>query len=148
MLKQWVRLNGHFLAQELRRIAKLLDELAPGSPSAGIVYFQTKDGKVMSDFSVQDSSAPLSATVSFVDAKGAPTTADDVPQWSSSDDAVASVVASEDGMSATVTVGTPGAAVVSVSSTDTDGTVIEAAGTLTVTAGEAVAGSVDFAPTA
>lgn len=53
--------------------------------------------------------------VAFVDVKGNPAIVDGPPKWSSSDETVLSVVASEDGMSATITpVGPLGNAQVSV----------------------------------
>jgi len=48
------------------------------------------------------------------------------------------------GLAAVVTILGPGATVVGVSSTDTDGTVISAAGTITVTSGPPVTGEVMF----
>jgi len=100
----------------------------------------------MADISVPDTNPPLSAVVAFADVHGHPATAQDVPQWSSSDPTVATVDASTDpaGLAAVVTILGPGATVIGVSSTDSDGTVITAAGTVTVTAGPPTSGEVSF----
>jgi uncharacterized protein YjdB len=100
----------------------------------------------MGEITVPDTQAePLHAAVSFVDAHGHPTTADDVPQWTSSDESVATVAAGEDGLSADVTIaGTPGSAVVTVNSTNDDGSTVTATGLVNVSAGDAAVGSVDF----
>jgi hypothetical protein len=140
--QSFLRVNAQFLAKELRKAADQLDILAPGSPKLGYILF---GGINMASIEVVDTSAPLNATVSFLDAEGNPTTADDVPQWSSDNDAVVSVVASADGLSAEVTIGGPGAAVVSVNTTNTDGSTASAQGTVTVLPGDAVVGSVEFA---
>lgn len=145
----WVRLaqlNAPFLAHALRAVADQVEALEPGPPVAAFpILFFNEEVPEVSAITVKDSSGPLSATVTFVDAKGAATTADDVPQWSSDNEAAASVQASADGLSATVTVGTPGAAVITVTSTDTDGTVVTSQGTITVQPGEATIGDVEFA---
>lgn len=99
----------------------------------------------MSQITVPDNSNPLNATVVFVDAEGSPTTADDVPQWSSSDESVATVMASEDGLSASVAIGAPGATVISVTTTNDDSSTATATGTITVEPGDAVLGEVNFA---
>ena len=46
------------------------------------------------------------ASVSFTDAKGKPARVDGIPVWASDNDDAATVVAADDGMSATVTPGT------------------------------------------
>ncbi len=148
----WHRETPEWARHELRKIFEAIhelredfEELLPGEPVKARLTIE--QGEQMADISVRDDNAPLNATVSFVDAKGAAVGPDDVPVWSSSDDTVASVDASADatGLSAVVTIGVPGAAVISVDSTDTDGTVIAASGTVTVTAGEPAAGEVNFA---
>lgn len=55
------------------------------------------------------------------------------------------MAAAADGLSATVTPGLPGAATVSVTSTDLDGTKLVGAAQVTVTFGEAVAAEISFA---
>jgi hypothetical protein len=98
----------------------------------------------MGEITVPDTEPNLSASVTFLDAEGHETTADDVPQWSSTDESVATVTPSEDGMSATFEVGGPGAAVIEVRSTNTDGSEVVSQGTITVQAGDAAIGSVEF----
>lgn len=99
---------------------------------------------------VKADSLPLGATVKFLDAEGHETPADDVPRWSSSDEAVATLTVSEDGLSAEVAVGGPGASQIEVRSTEANtGAEVVAAGTVTVLPGDAVVGDVTFtAPTA
>ena len=100
----------------------------------------------MGEITVPDTTAdPLSAAVSFVDAHGHPTTADDVPAWTSSDETVASVTASEDGLSAEVAIlGAPGSSVITVNSTNDDGSTVTATGLVNVAPGDAAVGSVEF----
>lgn len=101
----------------------------------------------MGEITVKDTDPGPSATVTFLDIHGHETEPDDVPQWSSDNEAVATVAASDDGKSATVSLpGEVGAAVISVQSTDTDGTVVLSQGTITVQPSEAVIGSVEFTP--
>lgn len=103
----------------------------------------------MGEITVPDDAQPLNATVTFLDSEGSPTTADSAPTWSSSDESVATVQASDDGMSATVSIGSPGAAIISASTTNDDGSTATAEGTITVQPGDAVIGSVEFSgPTA
>ena len=102
----------------------------------------------MASIEVPSDSAPLSASVQFLDAEGNVTTADDVPQWSSDNENAATVEASEDGLSATVEVINPGAAIISVLSVNDDGSEVAAQGTVTVLAGDAVIGEVTFTPAA
>lgn len=107
----------------------------------------------MGEITVKDESGPLSATVTFLDAKGAPTSPDLAPTWSSSDENVATVEASDDGLTATVTVGSPGAAVIEARTTETDEESgdtadIVAQGTVTVQPGDAVIASIEFSPSA
>jgi hypothetical protein len=97
------------------------------------------------EITVPDNAEPLNATVTFLDAEGSPTTADTTPAWSSSDEAVALAAASEDGLSATVSIGAPGVALISVTTTNDDGSTATAEGTITVQPGDAVIGSVEFA---
>jgi uncharacterized protein YjdB len=98
------------------------------------------------EITVPDDSQPLNATVTFLDSEGSPTTADTPPVWASSDESVATVTAADDGMSASVAVGAPGAAIVSATTTNDDGSTATAEGTITVQPGDAVIGSVEFAP--
>jgi hypothetical protein len=144
-----IRANAVIIARELRRAAALLDEAAPGPPVLAIpILFRTDDKEItMGDITLLDSDAPATGTAKFLDAKGFETTADDVPTWSSSDESVASVSASEDGLTGTVTPGAPGAAIITVSTVEANtGQAVTAQGTVTVQAGDAVIGSVDFTP--
>lgn len=131
-----------------RTFASLLREagIVAGPARFAVQLYHTTEGShQMAEITVKDSSAPLSATVTFLDAKGAETSPDDTPAWSSSDETVTSVTASDDGLSATLTIGLPGVALIEVRSVDTDGTEVVAQGTVTVQPGEAVIGSVEFA---
>lgn len=145
-LNKWARLNAPFIVKALRKIAEDLEHLVAGSPTMATPPIFTTEGETtMGMIAVQDDAAPLSATVVFLDAEGNETTADDVPQWSSDNDSVASVESSEDGMTGTVTIGSPGAAVISVDTTNEDGTSVHSQGTITVLPGDAVSGDVEFA---
>lgn len=133
----------------LRAVADEVDALS-GPARFPVLLFHATKGDAMGEITVKDEVATLNATTTFLDAKGAETAPDDVPQWSSTDEAVASVAASDDGRSATVTIGQPGAAVIEVRSTETDeesGSTSElvAQGTVTVQPGDAVIGNVEFA---
>lgn len=86
----------------------------------------------MGMISVETGSADLTATVTFLDADGNPATPDDVPQWSSDNDATATVTASADGLGGTVVIGGSGAAIISVDTTNTDGSTVHSQGTITV----------------
>lgn len=90
----------------------------------------------------------VSATVSYVDAKGNPAQVQGAPAWASDNEAVATVAASADGFSATITpVGPLGTAQISVTADADlgDGVVpVTALGTVEVIAGQAVSGNVNF----
>lgn len=148
--RRFVQLNAALLAEWFRRLADEIELLVPGRAVAAFPLVFLEGGTVyMASITVEDTSAPLSATVKFLDAKGAETSPDATPAWSSSDDTVASVVASDDGLTATVTVGQPGAAIINVTAVETDEagveTTVVAEGTVTVQAGDAVIGEVEFA---
>jgi hypothetical protein len=141
-----IRANVQLIVTQLRWLADILEQGAPGPPIAAtpVLFINTKEIAV-GEITVQDDVAPLQATVKFLDSKGAETTPDDTPQWSSTDEAVASVIPSDDGMSAEVAVGTPGAAVIEVRTTETNSnTEVVSQGTVTVQPGDTVMGSVDF----
>jgi hypothetical protein len=95
----------------------------------------------------------VSASVTYTDAKGHPAKVDGVPVWASDNTDVATVAASEDGMSATISPGSSlGTAQISVTA-DADlgeGTrEVIGIGTVEVVAGEAVAAVLSFGePTA
>lgn len=90
----------------------------------------------------------VSATVAYVDAKGNAAQVQGAPVWASDNEAVATVAASDDGMSAVVTpVGPLGSAQISVTADADLGDGVEnvvALGTVEVIAGKAVAGNVNF----
>ena len=136
-IRQLIRLNAAFLID-------LLQKFVPGSPAIAILLFHDERTVVMASITVSDTEAPRSASVAFLDAHGHPTTADDVPAWVSSDEAVATVAASEDGLSGTVTFVAPGVALIDVTTTNDDGTTASAQGTVTVQPGDAVIGEVTF----
>lgn len=142
---KFIQHNAPFISRTLRKLADEVDAIAPGSPLFGFVMFKSNKEFIMGQITVPDNNEPLNATVTFVDAEGSPTTPDDTPAWSSSDENVAVVSASPDGLSASVSIGSPGATVISVTSTNTDGSSATATGTITVEPGDAVLGSVEFA---
>ena len=99
----------------------------------------------MGEITVPADADPLNATVKFLDSEGNETTADETPQWSSTDETVAVVTATEDGMSAEVEIGSPGATVIEVSTVEANtGAQIVAQGTVTVQPGDVAVGSVEF----
>lgn len=103
----------------------------------------------MGEITVTVDAAPLGASAKFLDAKGNETTPDEVPEWTSSDESVATVQASDDGMSAVVTVSSPGATVIEVSTVETNtNTEIVSQGTVTVQPGDTVIGDVSFSENA
>lgn len=141
--RRFLRQNAALLSEWLRKTASQLDDLIPGSPALGFMYF-TQEGALMASITVPDDSAPLAASVSFLDSEGSPTTADDVPAWTSSDESVATLTASEDGLSAEVAIGAPGVALIDVTTTNDDGSTASAQGTVLVQPGDAVMGEVSF----
>lgn len=100
----------------------------------------------MGDLAVLDTDLDPNATLSVVDADGNATNPDDVPQWASSDESIATVSPSEDGLSCTVTkTGKTGATSISVSSTrSSDSVVLSGAATLTVNPSEETGISVNL----
>ena len=143
----WQRLLDLNLRAVIRRLEAWLETLLPGPAVAAYpVVFRTTEGSAtVGQIEVKDDAAPLTASVTFVDSEGSPTTPDETPEWSSTDENVATVTASGDGMSAEVSIGSPGAAVIEVSTTETStGEEIVAQGTITVTPGDTVMGSVEF----
>jgi hypothetical protein len=146
--RQLVEHNGPFVARLLRQLAHQVELAAPGPPHLSFVLWSQTEGVTMSDISVLDTAGTLNGTVAFLDAEGNPTTADDVPVWSSSDETIASVAAAADGLSAVVTVlGPVGATVIAVDSTrSSDQADVHAQATLTVTASEEVSGEVTLSP--
>lgn len=142
--EQFLRANAVVLERWLRHTADKLHQLIPGSPVLGSLLFFNEGTVLMASIEVTTESESLNASVAFLDAEGNPTTADDIPEWLSDNEAAATVEASEDGLSAVVSIGSPGAAIISVSSTNTDGSTASAQGTVTVLPGDAVIGEVTF----
>lgn len=141
--------NGHLIARWLCELGDQIDRAAPGPARAIIVVYLHGREPQVGEITVSDEVGTLSATVTFLDAKGATTSPDGVPSWSSSDDTIASVVAAADGLSAVVTVGTVGAAAIEVVSQETDNETgdpyeLRGSGLVNVTAGDAVVASVEF----
>jgi hypothetical protein len=140
-------------AAEISRIADAIEQALVGPPVFGVpIIFDMKGDPHMGEIRVKDDHAPLDATVKFLDAKGAETVPDSTPTWESSNEDAATVEASEDGLSATVTIGLPGEAIISAETTEThegvgDPTTVRAVGTVIVEAGDTTVGSVDFAET-
>lgn len=103
---------------------------------------------LMSSITVRDNDPALSVAVRLLDSEGNPT--DDfgggTPSWSSSDDNVAPLEVSADGLSASITPGAPGVATISFSMTQTDGDVIVGSGDVTVVPGEAASAVLVFTP--
>lgn len=150
VLSRLIRQNAQWLAIEFRRIATQLEEAVPGPPVFAFpIVFVTQGGKrYMSDIQVPADSGPLTGTLAFQDSKGNSTTAAGVPVWTSSDESVATVEASEDGLTATVTVtGNAGASQITATddeaTSDTEDDVI-AVGTVSVVPGKAVVGNIEF----
>lgn len=139
------QLNSAFLSKSLRALAEQIEHMFPGPPVwASPPIFHTEGEVQMGMISVQDDASPMHASVTFLDAEGNPATPDDVPQWSSDNEDAATVEAAEDGLSATVSIGAPGAAIISVDTTNEDGSSVHSQGTITVLSGDVVSGDVQF----
>jgi hypothetical protein len=142
-----LRLDG----EPRQLIAALLAFDQTTSPEAArfaVILFHGKDS-TMGELTITDETTTLTGSVSFLDAKGAPVPPDSTPTWTSSDETVATVEASADGLTATITVGAPGVTIIEASEQETDTetgdvTAVVAQGTLTVQPGDAVIGSVEF----
>jgi hypothetical protein len=142
-----LRLDG----EPRQLIAALLAFDQTTSPEAArfaVILFHGKDS-TMGELTITDETTTLTGSVSFLDAKGATVPPDSTPTWTSSDETVATVEASDDGLTATITVGAPGVTIIEASEQETDAetgdvTAVVAQGTLTVQPGDAVIGSVEF----
>src|SRR5262245_17661484 len=113
----------------------------------GEITFKNEKGAGVGEITVHPGEANLSATVTALDAEGNPTTFDEVPTWSSSEEATAAVTASEDGYSATFAIGDTGSAVITVigvESSSGERVEITSTGLINVAAADAVTGSVEF----
>lgn len=141
------------LARVLHFIAAEIEDLLPGPKISGSITFTTSEGeKNMGEITVHEGDPPISASVSYVNATtGEPAEASDTPVWESSDSTIASVEASSDGLSATVTPVSSGdadggtAVVISVVAHDREGDEIRSEGTVTVRPGdEQLIGDITF----
>jgi hypothetical protein len=124
----------------LDELAQLSDLLVPG-PAVSLVFTAfLNDGTILNEvtqMNLQDDQDVL-LTISPKDKKGKPSLLDGVPVWAGSDDTVLTVVASADGLSATVSGVAPGAGrVVVTGDADLGAGVVPITGTLdfTITAG-------------
>lgn len=152
------RQSTALLADELRAFAGWLEQLVEQPPrfvGACWLVVLERDGEVgveMGEITVPAGSGNLHASVQFLDADGNPTTPDQLPSWSSSDEAVATVRASADGMSAEVTPVGSGSAVVECVALEQDPEVeVRASGLVNVlpedASPDAVVGEVTFEAT-
>ena len=149
LFESFVKHNGPWLAHTLRALARQVELIAPGRARFAVVLFINRGEITVAEATVTTELADLTARVKFTDAEGNETQPDGTPAWSSSDEAVATVSASEDGFTATISVGSPGVALIEVRSQETDNETgdayeLVAQGTLTVQPGDAVIGSVEF----
>jgi hypothetical protein len=138
--EHWAHANIQFLERALAAAKRLF----PGSPEYGVIFFHENKEHTMGEFTGDASGGQLQATVTFMDKEGNQTTPDDVPQWASSDESVATVTASEDGTGATVDRGGPGATQITVTTTDDDGDEHVFAGTVTLNPGDVEVGEITF----
>lgn len=99
----------------------------------------------MSDFTLKDSDAPFTVSVSFKDALGASVAVvGETCTWVSSDPAVLVVTPAADGLSASGAPVGPGTATVALTVALADGSVLDASGTVTVEAGAPTQASLAF----
>ena len=135
-----LRLNADFLIRQLQA-------LIPGPPIGVAVIFRTKGAAHMGEITVADDETTLTSHINPLDSEGQQTTLDSPPTYSSSDENVAVAAASDDGLDATYTIGSPGDAVITVDTgvDDGQGGTIQGKGTIHVTPGGVATLSVDFA---
>jgi hypothetical protein len=139
-----------FLHRLLHWLAALLEPAATETLKASITF--ELGGASMGEITVNEGDPPISASVSYINqATGDPAEASDTPVWASADDSIASVEASEDGLSATVTPVSSGeadggtAVVISVVAHDKEGDEVRSEGTVTVRpGGEVLIGEITF----
>jgi hypothetical protein len=135
-------------------VAEHLEMLAPGTATSMTAGWRTeivhgeKTEVEMGEVTVEVGAAPKTATVEFRDAAGNVTSPDETPSWSSSDEAVATVAASGDGLTAEVTFSGVGSSIIECMATESaeDGSQSEvrAVGLVNVAPGDAVVGEVTF----
>ena len=119
-----------------------------GAAVSGAITFTTEKGSHMGEIVIHADEQNLSATVTYQDSEGNPTTPDTTPVWVVADETVATCTPTEDGLQAAFDILAQGVTSVSVTATEThdDGqfTDIVLTGLITVTAADAVTGSIDF----
>jgi len=121
--------------------------LTSGDAELGVLLFRLEGVTAMGEITVKDDETTLTAKVTALDAEGHETSFDETPTWESSDDSVATCSPDEDGYSCAFTIGAPGSAVITVTgieSSSGERVEIKSVGTITVTSGDAVVGSVEF----
>lgn len=138
----WPRLftlNAKFLIRQL-------EALFPGPPIGAAILFHTKGRTTMSVIEVKDDETTLRSTLALLDKEGHVTASDTTPTWESSDETVAVIAASEDGLTATYEIGGPGDAVITVDTgaQDDNGNNIVGKGTIHVTPGNVATVSIEF----
>lgn len=123
-----------------------LEALFPGPPIGAVIIFSRKGEVQMGEIIVKDDETTLRSSLTLLDAEGHPTTPEGTPTYESSDESVAVVTPSEDGLTATYEVGAPGDAVITVTGLGTNnaGDEIVGKGTIHVTAGDVETVSVEF----
>lgn len=137
----------HEIEEQLATLQATVDQLVParpGPPASGTIQFKENS---MSDISVSAGFASVPATASYKDADGADTQPQSPPSWSSSDSTIAVVDSSADPSGLTASVsggGAEGVATISAATTNNDGTVVTASGTITVGPGAPVSGEITF----
>src|SRR4249920_345723 len=137
--------NAQWLADQFRHWADELDAAAPGPPVVAFpILFITGKEPFVGHITVPDTADPIKASVTFKDAAGYDAAPEGVPAWTSDNEATATVTASEDGLTAEIAVGAPGAAVIEVKEVDNAGQEIVSQGTVTVQPGDAVIGEIHF----
>lgn len=136
---RFFRMNAQFLV-------RWLEALFPGPTVGAAILYRTKGHAHMGEITVPDDETTLRSTLAALDAEGHPTTFTGTPTYSSSDETVATVTPSDDGLTATYEIGAPGDAVITVDTgeTDDDGNPIVGKGTIHVTPGGVAVLSVDF----
>lgn len=143
----WARHEFARINRRLDEIIELLQGEQQQAPASALISFIDSQGvHHMSDFSFSDSQGPLTATVSFADAKGSTVPPEGAPVWSSSDSSILALDQSQDpsGVTAIVTLGTPGDVSVGVTSTNNDGSAVSASVTVTVTGGSPATASISI----
>lgn len=148
-----IRQNARLIAEKLEAIAEALELAAPGPPATVVAGWQatiTNEGgtALMGSLTMKDNDPAATAAVTFQDADGNPTAPDDIPAWSADDGGtIVTLTPAADGLSASVApVGALGTANISMTSTDTNGTVVSATGDVTVVSSEAATADIEFTP--